>query len=671
MNPSASATLAAVEERPAHWSISPRNRATSMHPVIQTGVVAYVLFVSLYYLANFCFRWSEYLIFSGHGVYGWPAPTRLHQIAVITASLAGPLLVCCATGAFAWIALRQRALFLAVGISILLICFAELDATWYSMSQEHIRLVDFELFVGLNVKAHLGVDASDLPRLVFRCVGHVLVLALTGAAIYRLQSSASRWLRPPALRIFVLAGLVILIVGNSAAYALSNDEAWQQISRSDRLNATISALVRKTDREAQLVQRMYDASRRSEHTKPLNAFVPPSPEHGVARDASVIVIALEGWNPDFVSDSVMPFVSNLRSVGQVFQHHYSSGNNTLLGTLGLLYGQSPTFFFDHEANGQRSVFLDTLRARSYRTKYFGEGLSSYRFIDSYLTNFTDGGVPLPPGDSLIAGITSFVREYPRTFTYYYYGNTHFPYHHDPRFRRFQPEVSDDYQFDPDDIRRSRKQIVNRYRNTLAEADAFIARLLGELPWQRMIVVVTGDHGESMLENGRLSHSSSLERVQTSTPFVIYLPGQPPSTRTDVTSHLDVFPTIFDVLGLAPARAAQGQSMFGGGTRGALVMHNDQNRRPVDAAMVSGDSKILLNLEKLREPRITGLLDGTDHPATATEHQIEIQAAVDQLRRLLGMNGCRLADSLEHHPAIPGKASQLDAVVKNLRFCGTA
>ena len=639
-------------------------RRASVATSTDTAILLYVFAWSAYYFLNFVLRWSRYLVFSAHGAYGWPPPTPLEEVGIFAASFAGPFLVFCAAGLVARITARGHALWLLVPFSILVLCFVELDATWYTLSQEHVRLVDIELFFGLNVKAHLGVDASDMSRVVVACVRHIIVLLASALGVWWITYKRPLWVRSIWLkRSLVVGGMAICILGNTAAYFLSVEQSWREISRSNRLNLTVSALVRKSEAGAREIQAMFDSPNRV--TPGISTTAPPAAS---APKASVIVIALEGWNPAYVDENMMPFVASLRRESHVFRNHYSTGNNTLLGTLGLIYGESPTFFFDHEATGQRSLFIEELRSRGYKTGYFGEGLTSYRFIDGYLTNFSEGGNPVPVGDSAIRSIAAFVRKNPQTFTYYYYINTHFPYRHADRFAKYTPEVAGNYQFDPNDIRQNKAAIANRYRNTLVEADDFIRRLLGELPWRDMIVVITGDHGEAMLENGRLSHSSSLETPQVGTPMSIYIPHSPPSIHDGVTSHLDVFPTIFDALGIPVPPGAQGRDMLAPGERAALVMHNNQNRRPIEAALVAGDVKMLLSLDDLGAPHFTGLLDTHDHPATVAGHEAMIGTGLDRLKSILGTDGCRL---YEQDLSRGGVGSTRNPIVSNFRHCSSA
>jgi hypothetical protein len=78
-----------------------------------------------------------------------------------------------------------------------------------------------------------------------------------------------------------------------------------------------------------------------------------------------------------------------------------------------------------------------------------------------------------------------------------------------------------------------------------------------------LVIVTGDHGESMLEDGFFAHPSRLSDAQTQTPLVLVGPGAPSATMGYPTSHVDVLPSVLHLTCGRPIRldGAHGDSMF--------------------------------------------------------------------------------------------------------------
>jgi glucan phosphoethanolaminetransferase (alkaline phosphatase superfamily) len=167
-------------------------------------------------------------------------------------------------------------------------------------------------------------------------------------------------------------------------------------------------------------------------------------------------------------------------------------------------------------------------------------------------------------------------------------NTHFPYKVDPNDMPFTPE---DESTGPG----AENEIRNRYQDSIHMQDKALARLLRQLRSRpeasRTVIVYVSDHGEQMREKGAVGHTGTLFEPEIRIPFWMVAP---PGTLTDEeeksfrglrttpVTHLDVFPTMMDLLGfwdapeLAPFRArAAGTSLLRGGSEvnRPLVMTN--------------------------------------------------------------------------------------------------
>jgi membrane-anchored protein YejM (alkaline phosphatase superfamily) len=77
------------------------------------------------------------------------------------------------------------------------------------------------------------------------------------------------------------------------------------------------------------------------------------------------------------------------------------------------------------------------------------------------------------------------------------------------------------------------------------------------------VVFTGDHAEEFREKGHLGHGSDVTREQVHVPLVILGDAVPRGRFDTVTSHVDVVPTIFSLLGAdtPPSLHSDGVSVF--------------------------------------------------------------------------------------------------------------
>lgn len=157
-------------------------------------------------------------------------------------------------------------------------------------------------------------------------------------------------------------------------------------------------------------------------------------------------------------------------------------------------------------------------------------------------------------------------------------NTHFPYKIDPDDMPFTPQeeaTGPGYE----------REILNRYQDAIYLQDKAVGRLMRELAERpvgaRTVTLFVSDHGEQMREKGAVGHTGTLFEPEIRIPFWVNAPAGTltedeeaslRALRTTPVTHLDVFPTIMDLLGfwdapeLARFRArAGGASLLRGGS----------------------------------------------------------------------------------------------------------
>lgn len=97
--------------------------------------------------------------------------------------------------------------------------------------------------------------------------------------------------------------------------------------------------------------------------------------------------------------------------------------------------------------------------------------------------------------------------------------------------------------------------VARYDNEIAFTDFHIGRVLNELKArgldEKTIVIVTGDHGEGFGEHGIMLHGYHLYAAQTRVPMIMRIPGLAPQVTTSPVGHIDILPTLANLVGYAP------------------------------------------------------------------------------------------------------------------------
>ena len=110
-------------------------------------------------------------------------------------------------------------------------------------------------------------------------------------------------------------------------------------------------------------------------------------------------------------------------------------------------------------------------------------------------------------------------------------------------------------------------LLNSYKNAICFNDFEVGNVLDALEEKDLlkntIIVITSDHGEEFYETGFWGHTSAFSKFQIKVPFILYIPGEQHRTITYLTSHIDVVPTMFELLGYTspPHIYSQGQSVL--------------------------------------------------------------------------------------------------------------
>ncbi|MFZ5875337.1 MAG: sulfatase-like hydrolase/transferase [Nitrospirota bacterium] len=306
---------------------------------------------------------------------------------------------------------------------------------------------------------------------------------------------------------------------------------------------------------------------------------------------NIVWIALESWRFDMFDERITPNLTKFAQRGRVFERHFSGGNATRFGIFSLFYGVHGTYWHQFLAERQSPVFLDALQKLGYEAWVASSTQLSYpEFRSTAFVNLPDAAInDHLPGDGpverdpvMAERFETFLdrRAADRPFFAFLFPDApHAPYHYPASFERFTP-ASDEVNYfflkkggaDGADA----EPLKNRYRNSIGFADAVIARMLGALESRglldRTIVVITGDHGEEFMETGYLGHNSTFSSWQAQVPMVLVGPGVTPGRETRLTSHVDVVPTMFDLMGITadPAQYSQGLSLVGSAEHAYIV-----------------------------------------------------------------------------------------------------
>ena len=115
-------------------------------------------------------------------------------------------------------------------------------------------------------------------------------------------------------------------------------------------------------------------------------------------------------------------------------------------------------------------------------------------------------------------------------------------------------------------------LVRLYDGNLRTADRAVGALRTHLEglglWDRLVVIVTADHGEALHEHGHVGHNQQVYEESVRVPLVVRLPkglGRRGVRYHALTSHLDLAPTVSDLMGVlgkgGSARGFHGRSLL--------------------------------------------------------------------------------------------------------------
>jgi arylsulfatase A-like enzyme/Flp pilus assembly protein TadD len=113
---------------------------------------------------------------------------------------------------------------------------------------------------------------------------------------------------------------------------------------------------------------------------------------------------------------------------------------------------------------------------------------------------------------------------------------------------------------------SREYAAQPYDGEIAFADEQVGRLLRFLKekgiYRNTVIVLCGDHGESLGEHGEKTHGFFIYNATMHVPLIIRLPeNAAPHTVSDPVSLVDLMPTVLGAVGLEIPSPVQGRSLL--------------------------------------------------------------------------------------------------------------
>jgi hypothetical protein len=395
----------------------------------------------------------------------------------------------------------------------------------------------------------------------------VIVLALGGALPFVPARAWPAWLR--AGRVWIASAVAVVLLGAFGASRV--DTAGLERNPLMALVQTSFRRVRARPGEAD-----WRATAQRSDTNAGLAHL-----SGAAAGRNVLLVVLESTGAQYLRpygamQDPMPWLTALAARSIVFENAYAVYPESIKGFVSILASRYPGFDVPAEQHAavMTPSLATTLQSAGYQTALFHSGRFMYLGMEEVLAR---SGFALMEDAAAIGGnrnssfgideaatvhrMLGWIDSIPRTrpfFAAYLPVAGHHPY------ASAEPGPF------PDSTE------TGRYRNALHEGDRALEVLVDGLRARGLdrstLVVVLADHGEAFGQHeGNYGHTFALYEENVHVPLMVLLPGlglTPQRVRRNV-SLLDVAPTVLDLVGVAPPRAFQGESLLTGRSRASL------------------------------------------------------------------------------------------------------
>ncbi|HEY7512342.1 MAG TPA: sulfatase-like hydrolase/transferase [Vicinamibacteria bacterium] len=258
-----------------------------------------------------------------------------------------------------------------------------------------------------------------------------------------------------------------------------------------------------------------------------------------------------------------PWMDRLAAGGVRFETAHAHNVVTLPSHANLLSGRYPLEHGVRDNSGFRfpagtPTLATILKARGYRTGAFVSAfpLDSRFGLDAGFDVYDDrlGGAETQTGFQVaeragaraVEAAVRWLGEQPGAprFCFVHLYEPHFPYTPPPPF--------------------AERFAARPYDGEVAAADAALEPLLRPLIEAgngRTLVVLTSDHGEGLGDHGELTHGVFAYEAMLRVPLILYAPrALPAAVVTSPARHVDVLPTVLDLLGLDAPAGLPGRSL---------------------------------------------------------------------------------------------------------------
>ncbi|PKL41047.1 MAG: hypothetical protein CVV41_19020 [Candidatus Riflebacteria bacterium HGW-Riflebacteria-1] len=302
------------------------------------------------------------------------------------------------------------------------------------------------------------------------------------------------------------------------------------------------------------------------------------------RQRNVVFLIIESLRQDFLQNS-MPETMKLARDGILCLNHLSNSNETDGAMIALYYGTLPFIVGRSNYDSVASNWVDFMKKSGYEFLRLNCSQGNLFYPEYRYTNFREyfraNNMALPAAttieensrlicDAVIHKLKNADKKCIIEASLFH---THYKYWYPPEFERHTPVLGDNSEILSLPFAAVAERLANRYRNSILFTDhlisAFIERLKSEGLFDDTLLVIVGDHGEMLGEDGKLFHANGSEILQYHTPFILLGRDIPNVSVSKITSHVDVIPTLGGQMGFSVS-GGYGRDVLGAVERGAVT-----------------------------------------------------------------------------------------------------
>lgn len=284
-------------------------------------------------------------------------------------------------------------------------------------------------------------------------------------------------------------------------------------------------------------------------------------------DPNILLISIDTIRPDRLSCYSQeylktPHIESLAQKGAVFARAFAHNPLTLPSHTNILLGTTPLYHGVHDNSWFRVsedflTLAELLKSKGYSTGAFvgafpldsrfglTQGFDVYD--DYYGSKSTQEFSYVERRAEKVINVTLgwLEKQSSKWFAFVHLWDPHQPYSPPEPFKsKFKDDL---------------------YSGEVAYVDYELGRLLEYLEREDLLkntlIILTGDHGESLDEHGESTHGYFAYNSTLWVPLIITGPGINAHQIDDYVSHIDIFPTICDILDLEVPSFLQGISLW--------------------------------------------------------------------------------------------------------------